>query len=31
MDFNDVIQLRTNTYNWDYTKEVDVQIIKDVL
>ena len=31
MDFKDIIEARTNTYTWDYTKEVDVQIIKDVL
>ena len=31
MDYNEVIQARTNTYTWDYSKEVDVQIIKDVL
>jgi hypothetical protein len=31
MDFKEVIQLRTNTYTWDYTKKVDIQIIKDVL
>lgn len=31
MDFKEVIQSRTNTYTWDYTKKVDIQIIKDVL
>ena len=29
MDFNKVISNRTNTFTWDYTKEVDVQLIKD--
>lgn len=31
MQFNDVIKARTNTYTWDYTKEVDVQLIKDAM
>ena len=31
MDFNKVISNRTNTFTWDYTKEVDVQLIKDAM
>ena len=31
MQFKDVIEARTNTYTWDYTKEVDVQLIKDAM
>jgi len=31
MDFNKVISNRTNTFTWDYAKEVDVQLIKDAM
>lgn len=31
MDWNDIIQSRHTTFAWDYDREVDPQIIKDVL
>lgn len=31
MEFKDVIEGRTNTFTWDYTKKVDVQLIKDAM
>ena len=31
MEFKDVIESRENTFTWDYTKEVDVQLIKDAM